>query len=316
LNSVANNDQACPACGSKQVQDKGPLPTFPQGYFCGSATNIKIPSGHLKHCDSCALEFRYPVLAEDEITRLYENLPESTWAGGIEVRPYWPAIKSQIDQRNPRPKVLDVGCFTGEFLRWLPQEWIKYGIEPSLKAAEQASQNGIHVLGRTADVLETIHERFDVILACDVIEHLTNPVKFIRQLTNSLAPGGLLIILTGATDSWPYRLFGRHFWYGSFPEHVTFYCRSWFEWVAARMELQMIHHEFLTTEHRHWPAWLAQMLRLALHAGVRLMIERGISPLSIARLPFISRVVKWQATPWWKQSTDHGLIVLRKETQA
>lgn len=302
----------CPACGGHDVQDLGALPDYPRRLFCGRPIDQDIIPGHLMSCNSCALQFRHPVLSEENLTALYESLPDSIWEGGIEDRPYWPALKRQLDQHSRGKRVVDVGCFTGGFLRWLPPDWIKHGIEPGTMAAAQAASGGVKVLGRTAADLETCGEKFDAILACDVIEHLTQPVRFMEQLSGALAPGGCLIILTGATDSWPYRLLGRHFWYGSFPEHVTFYCRQWFEWVAPKTGLSLVHHEFLTTERRRWQTWLKQMAGQILMAMTRKAIEAGVSSACISRLPLVGKAAAWKSTPWWKMSTDHGLVVLQK----
>jgi SAM-dependent methyltransferase len=312
VSCAASDAPRCAACGSHDIHDLGALPDYPRRLFCGQSIHLDIVPGHLMRCEACALQFRHPALSEEELTALYESLPDSVWEGGIEERPYWPALKRQLDLHSRGKKVMDVGCFTGGFLRWLPPDWDKHGIEPGRQAAAQAERGGVKVLGRTAADLESASVKFDVILACDVIEHLTQPVRFMQRLSQALAPDGCLIILTGATDSWPYRLLGRHFWYGSFPEHVTFYCRRWFEWVAPEAGLSLVHHEFLTTERRRWLPWLAQMARQILHASTRKAIEAGISPDRISRIPWIGRAAKWKSTPWWKQSTDHGLIVLRK----
>lgn len=57
-------------------------------------------------------------------------------------------------------------------------------------------------------------EKFDVVLAQEVIEHLENPWKFFRDLHSALKDNGCLIITTPNVASWHSKikfLFGNHF---------------------------------------------------------------------------------------------------------
>jgi SAM-dependent methyltransferase len=274
--------------------------------------SVCMEPGNLIRCDHCALRYRSPVWHEDDLTRLYECLPDNVWEGrDSEVeRPYWLVIQELLSTFASGRSILDVGCYAGDFLNWLPEDWKKYGIEPGKKASNLAASRGITMIGRTAADLEKEDRLFDVIVSFDVIEHLTQPLLFMQRLGRSLKPGGCLVILTGATESWPYRLFGRHYWYGSIPEHVTFYSQAWFQWVAREMGMNVAYHRFLSSERRIWSLWFRQFAQISLSSVVRIALEKGIRSEHLKTIPFLRKIVNWRVVPWWKQASDHGLVVL------
>lgn len=302
----------CPACASSHLDDQGALPAFKLGIFGGIVQAAKIVPGSLMHCRRCGLWFRYPVPNDTELAALYEDLPDTVWKA-TEPRPYWPLALRLLEAHAINQKVLDVGCFGGELLDWLPEAWSKHGVEPSKAARIVAAKRGINLVGHTARDLADTGATFGAVLAFDVLEHVSQPVDFLAHLKSVVAPGGSLILLTGATDSLSYRLFGRHYWYGSLPEHVTFYSRAWFGWAAKHLGMKVAAHHYLSSEKRQWMPWAKQFLQHAVYASVRGARERGLSDSTMRRLPVIGRAVDWRSTPWWKQATDHIMVVLTKE---
>lgn len=302
--------QLCPACGAAESEELGPLPRFPLGAFCGQKIKVQLLPGTLRRCKQCSLQYRFPVWDEEELTKLYENLPDGLW-DGCDERCYWSRIKQVIENHVVGRSILDVGCFAGDFLQWLPDEWKKHGVEPSLAAAKQAQARGIEILGHTAADLENCNQRFDVVVSFDVIEHLTQPLQFVTNLKRVLKPDGILVIMTGATDAWPYRLFGRHFWYGSFPEHVSFYSASWFAWLAVKLNMELMHYSRFSSEPRSWFLWLRQFAQISLHTFIQIALEKGFDRDKLRKLPFFGRAADWPVVPWWKQASDHGLVVLK-----
>ena len=110
----------------------------------------------------------------------------------------------------------------------------------------------------------------------------------------------------------PYRSFGRHYWYGSFPEHVSFFSLAWFKWVADQLGMTIVTHQYLTCEKRIWPLWCKQMAQTVIQTSIRLLRERGVSEAWLKSLPFIGRATQWTTVPWWRQATDHIMVVLKK----
>ncbi|MDB6139802.1 MAG: hypothetical protein JWO94_2874 [Verrucomicrobiaceae bacterium] len=302
----------CPACFSPSVDNEGALPQFPPNVFGGERSALAIDPGSMMHCRKCGLSFRYPAPSEEVLTSLYENLPDTVWEG-YQARPYWPLALTLLEKYASNRDVLDVGCFAGDLLNWLPAAWRKHGVEPCNAARDLAATRGIQIVGRTADDLGARPAAYGAIISFDVIEHITHPAQFLTRLRDALAPGGCLVLLTGATDSLPYRLFGRHYWYGSFPEHVSFYSLAWFAWAAEHLGMKVSAHHYLSSERRDWKLWAKQFTQITIHTLFSVLRERGISDERLARLPVIGRAARWKTVPWWKQATDHVMVVMTKK---
>jgi len=103
-----------------------------------------------------------------------------------------PAIQSlyarYVAPELPAPRVLDVGCGCGandrEFKRRTPGAHI-VGIEPNARAAELASKSCDEVFqGPLEDWLARgTDEPFDLVVLSDVLEHIADPVSFLRALS-------------------------------------------------------------------------------------------------------------------------------------
>jgi 2-polyprenyl-6-hydroxyphenyl methylase / 3-demethylubiquinone-9 3-methyltransferase len=100
-------------------------------------------------------------------------------------------------------RMLDIGCGGGilsEPLARLGAEMV--GADPSedniAAAQSHAGDAGVAVDYRatTAEVLAAAMERFDVVLAMEVVEHVTDVNAFVATCATMVKPGGLMIIAT------------------------------------------------------------------------------------------------------------------------
>jgi SAM-dependent methyltransferase len=123
--------------------------------------------------------------------------------------------------------VLDFGCYTGQLLTSLPDSFQKYGIEPNQEAAVVAESRGINVIAPTLDELHGQISQFDVVICCDVLEHVPNPLDLLMKFRSLLKEAGILIVSTGNSDSVLWRLTGARFWYCQYAEHISFVGAQW-----------------------------------------------------------------------------------------
>ena len=95
-------------------------------------------------------------------------------------------------------RVLEVGCWTGHVTEHLVAAGNHVvGVELDASAAEEARRHAerVHVLDLDTTSLSAIeHERFDVILLGDVLEHLRDPQAVLTDLVTMLDAGGRLVI--------------------------------------------------------------------------------------------------------------------------
>jgi 2-polyprenyl-6-hydroxyphenyl methylase/3-demethylubiquinone-9 3-methyltransferase len=100
-------------------------------------------------------------------------------------------------------RVLDIGCGGGILSEPLARLGATVvGADPAAPAIEvakrHAEQSGLAIDYRcsTAEELADAGERFDVVLAMEVVEHVADLALFVRRCAEMVKPGGLLIIAT------------------------------------------------------------------------------------------------------------------------
>ena len=111
------------------------------------------------------------------------------------------------DRRAPRPfaglRLLDIGCGGGllsEPMARLGAEVV--GVDAAARyipvARLHAEQSGLAIDYRhdTAEALAASGESFDVVLAMEVIEHVSDPPAFMAACRTLLKPGGLMVCST------------------------------------------------------------------------------------------------------------------------
>jgi SAM-dependent methyltransferase len=231
------SDICCRTCGSTRVTRVGKLPDTSS--FAGRRLAAQLPGGNLWHCANCGFAFRSPVMSADAYTDLYGG-------GGLNVwdleqrRTDFDLIRNYLGTHVQRyENVVDVGCYTGQFLASLPREVVRYGVEPSIEAGRIAATRGITILARTVDEFASTPGLYDVIVACDVIEHVVNPLQFVLQLSRHLKPAGHLFVTTGNYDAWLWKLTGAKNWYCYYPEHISFIGPRWLDRVQAELGLRI-----------------------------------------------------------------------------
>lgn len=132
-------------------------------------------------------------------------------------------------------KVLDVGCVDHSAEQAGSESWLHghlvrsatsvLGIDIIQKEVEKLRQRGYNVICGDATNIE-LSDRFDVITAGEILEHLDNPGRFLQNMRRHLKDDGILVLTT------PNAFFGLHFLESLFaspyrrwnPEHVAWYC--------------------------------------------------------------------------------------------
>jgi len=166
-----------------------------------------------------AMDARQTTVDADEVER-FSRLAAEWWNPTGKFKPlhkFNPVrlsyIREQVamnfgsDLRSIRPfeglRMLDIGCGGGliaEPLARLGAEVV--GADASATNIEvaklHAEQSGVEVDYRaeTAEALEAAGERFDVVLALEVVEHVSDVDFFLRSAARMVKPGGLILVAT------------------------------------------------------------------------------------------------------------------------
>lgn len=99
----------------------------------------------------------------------------------------------------PDPLLLDVGCGTGRNLVELSGFGAATGVDPSASAVTFCQARGladVHQAGLEA--LPFDDDRFDLLLACDVIEHVDDDTAALRELRRVATSDGTLLMTVPA----------------------------------------------------------------------------------------------------------------------
>lgn len=75
--------------------------------------------------------------------------------------------------------------------------------------------------------------KFDVVVACEVIEHLPDPLASFRAMRDSLIPSGAIAFQTACWDG---KLLDRNWWYlGPGNGHISLYAPTTFDYLATKI---------------------------------------------------------------------------------
>lgn len=147
-------------------------------------------------------------------------------------------------QKKPESgqKLLDVGCGNGDFLLIASEAgWEVKGVEPDPKALEVARARDLDVVCGSLEEIVDSQELFDVITMSHVIEHVHDPVGFVKLAYKCLKPGGILYIDTPNIESLGVKRFGKN-WRGiEAPRHLVIFSESGLSSVLNEVGFRKLH---------------------------------------------------------------------------
>jgi len=158
-------------------------------------------------CKICKFIHVLPLPSEKKVTNLYK-------------KKYYTKIKSRFIKREEREvehlklifdekldyleskikrktkSILDIGSGTGFFLKRAKERgWIINGVEPNKIAAKYSEKIGVPVI---PDFFHNINiknrKKYDAINLTQVLEHVNNPIEFLKKCHRLLKSGGIIVI--------------------------------------------------------------------------------------------------------------------------
>jgi 2-polyprenyl-3-methyl-5-hydroxy-6-metoxy-1,4-benzoquinol methylase len=109
-----------------------------------------------------------------------------------------PALTSRID-RTKVESLLDVGCGTGSFARWIREvnaqaNLVGLTYSESEAAKARTCMNAVYTTDLNRDAVPQCGE-FQWIVCSHVLEHMVDPLSVLRGLSGQLSPGGKVIVV-------------------------------------------------------------------------------------------------------------------------
>ncbi len=295
-------NESCPSCGSKNLVFRGKI--LPYDSFAGFKLEPAPQSSNLLKCLDCNLYFRWPRLPKHELDELYKKVSIDVWH--YKNRKDWALTLKWIrDNDFAGDSILDVACWDGGFLDKFTG-WDRYGIEINREARKRAISKNIHIIAEDVSDINKLSDRFDIITAFDFIEHTDNPLALISAIAKMTKRHGYIVVSSGNSEAFTARIMGEKYWYYAIPEHISFINTKWCEFVAERLNLQLIQMEKFSHEDERT---LAKVITQLIH-NVLFLNPTLYAWLKRLRNSFKKpeRVV----SPPWTTSYDHLLVIFRK----
>ena len=156
-----------------------------------------------------AVDYLFELENENSCIRRYE------WEGLCEI------VSHLFPRDTKKLRWLDYGCGHGGLVRharqYRDQDCI--GFDEGY-IADISRERGIPILKK--DDLGKLKSSFDLVTAIEVIEHVMDPLAFLREVRSLLKPGGIFFLTTGNAQPWRNRI--PQWSYASVPEvHVSFF---------------------------------------------------------------------------------------------
>ena len=209
-------DVACNLCGSERSSY---LFTLRDYRYLTDQIDFNVV-----RCAKCSLVRVNPRPLESDIHRYYHDDfyrgQESREEALKNMEPQCRAMAGHVN-RYPKGRMLDIGCFRGEFMEYMRAEhgWDVAGVEFSERPPNYFGLDIFY--GDIADAPYP-EESFDVVTLWAVLEHVYDPSRMLAQVHRFLKPGGAVIILVPNFNSIP----GRFMRQDDVPRHLTMFTRA------------------------------------------------------------------------------------------
>ena len=226
-------------------------------FRCGKMGKVLFsrPPFGIVRCPSCAQVFTSPRLRN--LRMVYENpayfehnvygfsrlvniafFLQRLWISG-RLR----LIKREMAKTQVRgTRLLEVGCAYGFFLEAAQRAGFQVmGIEFSQVAAQFARERlGLEVHHGELERSPLLNNTFDIVCFWDVIEHVANPIEFLRAVRYVTVPGGLVFFSCPCFDSLPARLFHSRWWTLRPEQHLSHFTEDTLKRLLSEADLQVV----------------------------------------------------------------------------
>jgi 2-polyprenyl-3-methyl-5-hydroxy-6-metoxy-1,4-benzoquinol methylase len=188
----------------------------------------------LVHCQGCSMVFANPVPAEMASGQYYDQAGADYYLSPAKLESDYAAVRFERELRIFRRHcaagaVLDVGCSSGAFLFQLNQRFPGcyqiLGTDVSGPPLDYAEKRGVPIVRGSFLEQDFGGRRFDAVTFWAVLEHLSEPSKFLEKAHALLKPEGLCFVLVPNLRSLAARLLGARYRY-IYPQHLNYFTKA------------------------------------------------------------------------------------------
>ena len=238
-------------------------------YLCGSSDCIKIhdtirynlpPKPY--QCRRCGLVFLHPQMSQKEGEQFYKQEyrslyvkepPEEHWQTSFQ------EMQMRVDRFKPLisadSKILELGCASGSFL-FLLKNLVTYaaGVEITRDYIDFGRKNGLTI---KESIDEFPDRQFDVIFMFHFLEHINDPISYLKTVIPKLKADGKLIIEVPNIDDIlvsVYKISKHLDFYYEMP-HIFYYSKHTLTRIldSAGLDCQIFPHQrYDLSNHIYW----------------------------------------------------------------
>ena len=192
--------QKCPLCFSKQTK-----PTIVSSKIYGDKTKKRV----FFLCKKCDVRYLFPQLSSKEEKLFYKkefeffmNKRSGQSSGWLKAENHIKQNKETFKRRlkyiepyvSSFDNILEVGCSSGFMLYpFLKKGHDCIGVEPSGVFSDFVKKRGIKIYESLKKLIYEKKKKFDLIFHFFVLEHASNPIKFLKDQLLVLKKGGKII---------------------------------------------------------------------------------------------------------------------------
>lgn len=173
---------------------------------CSFETRIVNSKFNLVECINCKLTFCNNIYSENAFIEVYDRLYNQTKQYNVHVKEsekliakkkyklgYTKKIILDYILRNNVKKIAEIGAGVGVVAHYLQNKEVDYlGIELDVKTAERAKKASLNIIQGDFKIINNIDEKFNCILAFEVIEHIQALDDLFKIIKHKLHPNGYL----------------------------------------------------------------------------------------------------------------------------
>lgn len=254
-------------------------------------------------CVNCGFGQTYPQLSKNKIAEVYSKYypwqridVSKIKRSDYKLLPKFKAWRKGLNNNGqykvkPKTKVLDIGCGLGLSLLELASIKCKpYGIDVDNTATKLADKFNLNFKKGLITDNPFPSVKFDYIIANQVIEHVNNPIAFLKIAKKRLSKNGKIILSFPNLNSLTRYIFDKNWLHWHVPYHLNFFTKKSVKILADVSELKIENIQTITPN-----MWTNLQIRRLLQSpkiGKRDTFWDGQGENSqILKTPFVTKLV-------------------------